>query len=130
MKTLKIAPDGHLVSGGELNYDFKEDGTVSFKIHIIVHYLFSDHHINEDGVYKVDPQLLKSANLKIGQSFSLGSLTLKITGKSDKFAMADVDIKDLGEGTAQIGLSNKLIELVRLTAAGSVLGQSVKLVTV
>lgn len=124
-KKLNIQPDGSLVSGGYASYTLDPaQGHISFQGTFIAHYFFSDHTFPFSGVYAVDPELLKSKNVKVGERIAFGNVTIEVTGVWEKTATAHVVVegKVKAEGTVELSLAGDTIEVVSIEATGKAFG--------
>lgn len=125
-KKLNIRPDGNLVNGGSASYTLDPlTGHVTYSALLIAHYLFSNHNFNSNGVYSVDPKMLKSADVKEGQVLQFGKVSITVQKIENKMAQCLVVVPDPKiEGNAIVSLIGDIIELKSISATGSIYGMS------
>ncbi len=122
-----IRPGGAIV-GGHLEYTMNaEKGTITYSGEVVVSAMFFSKTMPINGVTKVDPASLLSANIKPGQTFDFINLKVTVsTVKGDKAScsvLASLADKQYS-GVAVFGLDKEVINLRSLYAAGSYWGFS------
>lgn len=118
---------GQSVDGGHLEYGLDtEKGAVTYSGEANVKILFVSTTFPLNGVSKVDPKFLLSANIKEKMEFKFANLNVKITKiGANKFANADVQVEVAGKqfhGTAGFDLSGEAIKLFALSCDGAYYG--------
>lgn len=127
-QTLKIANSGELVRGGSITYSVdSNDGHITFVVNVEAHYLFLDHNHTVNGNYKIDPKLLSSQNLKVGQTLSIGPVHMKVTSRNDVRATADVNVDGFGNGHVIFKVTQPNLSIFSLEAEGKIKGFDFKL---
>lgn len=115
-RKLKIAPDGNHLLGGLASYALDpKTGKVHYAA-TVQYSLFGSHTSSTAGDYSIYPELLKSANAKLGEVIKLGKVLITISKIDGKFAYADLVVAGLGQGTAVLSLENEFLELRSIVA--------------
>ncbi len=122
-----IRPGGAIV-GGHLEYTMdSEKGTITYSGEVVASAMFFSKTLPINGVTRVDPSSLLSANIKPGQTFNF--INLKVTVATVKNAKASCSVlASLADkqytGVAVFGLDKDIIDLRSLYAAGTYWGFS------
>lgn len=121
-KKLTIDPQGNIV-GGYLQYSMDPDqGSISYQGEVTASAWFIKKTVPLNGISKVDPAILQSRNVKVGEAFDFGNLKIMVTDITEKTATAHVVLAGdvSGSGTAKFDLSDTAISLDELTLTASV----------
>lgn len=114
------------ITGGNFQYNLDTDtGDVSYTYDIEGSIFFVPISYKGQGSVKVDPKLLVSANLKIGQEIVFGIFSLTVKSVSNGKATCDIKVvnSDISEsGEALLDVSGQFVDLLTISANGTVKG--------
>jgi hypothetical protein len=122
-KKFVVVPHG-VIQSGFLNYSLDgEKGIIVYDGSVRVSALFFSKDYPLKGPYKVDPDMLRSSNVKEGQKFDFGPFKIAVTDVANGHASADIVIDELGiSGRAEFDLSGEFVSLSFLEGHGTVYG--------
>jgi hypothetical protein len=127
-KRLQLAPNGPLKYGYASYSVDPETGTVVYEAMIHVQEFIFSKDFATKGPYKIDPALLKSANLQVGQSMTFGALTLTVSKIENGVAQCDLMISQPLQmtGKAFFSVAGENLELIEVQAAGTAYGFNIQ----
>lgn len=127
-KKLNIQPNGN-ITGGYFQYSFDDkQGVISYNGQLNYSFMWGTIRgsLPLNGEQAIDPNLLQSANVKVGEKLTFGPLQIDVMSISDQKANCNVTVQAGGapaSGVAILDLSAPEIVLLSLNAQGSFMGQ-------
>lgn len=127
---LRVVPQG-LIEGGSADITADpQTGVVTYSGTIDAGIGWFVKHFSDNGNLKLDPALLKSANLKLGQEFTFPAVHIQIVSLAEKSAAANVTISSSDKnfkGVAELDLSSEFWSIKHIVMSGTVSNEAVTL---
>lgn len=121
-KKLVFLPSDH-IAGGYVSYNLDDKtGIITYQGELDASVVIAKQ-IPFSGTEKVDPSELLSANLKVGQEFKVGAVSLKVASIANGKGVADVIYVDgmvNAKGQAALDMSQPVLSVEEMSATGTV----------
>jgi len=111
-----------LIAGGTFDYNYDREGNIAGDLNLQYHPIFGTATLQKSFAEKVDPALLLSGNVKVGETLNYSGVSITITNIVGLMAYANVSINSNGfmiSGVTVLDLSAPQIKIASVHANGS-----------